>query len=355
MGTITAQRRSRERIVRIAEAGLDAESLRCEVVAELRRAIGFDAWCWPLVDPASNLMTTGIGEIPHWAGLPRVMELREAAPDVFTQLHSVPDRAGEHVEALSRGTRGDLARSIEWREVLGPAGLGDEMRVAFVDTRHCWAQLHLFRGAEDRPFDDEDAQLMRQIDQPVAAALRHAMARPVGPDSGVDFAVGVMMIDQSLRATAQTPATGQWLEYLQPAAVPYGTTVPASLFQLAARVRYAAQSSGNGRANATCRVRLRSADGCWVLAEGQRLDDATGTVVVTLRRASPRDVFDLACLGYRLSTRETEIAAFLVQGLDTATIARRLFVSEHTVYDHVKSLFAKAGVHSRRELVATIA
>jgi DNA-binding CsgD family transcriptional regulator len=42
----------------------------------------------------------------------------------------------------------------------------------------------------------------------------------------------------------------------------------------------------------------------------------------------------------------------LVTGIDTRQIAARMFVSEHTVQDHLKSIFAKIGVRSRRELVA---
>lgn len=87
----------------------------------------------------------------------------------------------------------------------------------------------------------------------------------------------------------------------------------------------------------------------------QPLDDDRHSVVITLRQAAPREVFDLVCLGYRLSARETEVATYLMQGMDTPGMARHLFVSEHIVYHHIKSIFAKTGAHSRRDLVAATA
>lgn len=44
-----------------------------------------------------------------------------------------------------------------------------------------------------------------------------------------------------------------------------------------------------------------------------------------------------------------------MEGMDTAGMARHLFVSEHIVYHHIKSIFAKTGAHSRRDLVAATA
>jgi len=42
----------------------------------------------------------------------------------------------------------------------------------------------------------------------------------------------------------------------------------------------------------------------------------------------------------------------LVAGHDTRAIAGRLYVSEHTVQDHLKAMFAKAGTRRRVVLVS---
>ncbi len=57
----------------------------------------------------------------------------------------------------------------------------------------------------------------------------------------------------------------------------------------------------------------------------------------------------------RLSARETEVLLLLEERLDTDEIAQRLFISEHTVRSHVKSVLAKLGVSSRREATEALA
>jgi DNA-binding NarL/FixJ family response regulator len=50
-----------------------------------------------------------------------------------------------------------------------------------------------------------------------------------------------------------------------------------------------------------------------------------------------------------LSARETEVLLLLDEHLGTEEIAARLYISEHTVRSHVKSLLHKLAVSSRRE------
>jgi len=60
----------------------------------------------------------------------------------------------------------------------------------------------------------------------------------------------------------------------------------------------------------------------------------------------------IAC---ELSAREVEVLLLLDEHLGTDQIAKRLFISEHTVRSHVKSLLRKLGVSSRREALDALA
>ena len=55
-----------------------------------------------------------------------------------------------------------------------------------------------------------------------------------------------------------------------------------------------------------------------------------------------------------LSEREAEVVAALLKGLRNAEIARELFITEWTVKDHLKHVFAKLGVRSRGGLLRAL-
>jgi DNA-binding CsgD family transcriptional regulator len=57
---------------------------------------------------------------------------------------------------------------------------------------------------------------------------------------------------------------------------------------------------------------------------------------------------------YGLTAREQDITRLILQGGSTVDIAKELTLSVHTVQEHLKSVFDKTGVHSRRDLVAKV-
>jgi DNA-binding NarL/FixJ family response regulator len=59
-----------------------------------------------------------------------------------------------------------------------------------------------------------------------------------------------------------------------------------------------------------------------------------------------------ASLAHTLTPREKEIFALVAEGLTNPAIAKRLYLSAHTVRNHVARLCAKLGAHSKLEALA---
>jgi DNA-binding NarL/FixJ family response regulator len=84
---------------------------------------------------------------------------------------------------------------------------------------------------------------------------------------------------------------------------------------------------------------------------GHRPSDARD-IAVTLEDSSPAERATLFAAAHALTSRESELLNHLIEGVDTHELARLMFLLQHTVQDHLKSIFAKTSVHNRRTLLA---
>jgi len=75
-------------------------------------------------------------------------------------------------------------------------------------------------------------------------------------------------------------------------------------------------------------------------------------IAVTIDESSSAQRLSLFARCAGLSVREAELLGHLATGADTRAVAARMFLSPHTVQDHLKSVFAKTGTRSRRTLLA---
>jgi two-component system, NarL family, nitrate/nitrite response regulator NarL len=74
----------------------------------------------------------------------------------------------------------------------------------------------------------------------------------------------------------------------------------------------------------------------------------------TVRETGGRETGVPDSIAEVLSAREVEILLLLDEHLDTHDVAKRLFISEHTVRSHVKSLLRKLDVSSRKEALEAL-
>ena len=91
---------------------------------------------------------------------------------------------------------------------------------------------------------------------------------------------------------------------------------------------------------------------CWpraVLANG-----GTRRAAVIIEPAHPARIAPLLLDAYGVTDREQDVARLVFQGFSTAQMAQRLFIPPHTVQAHLKNVFEKTGVRTRRELTALV-
>ena len=323
---------------------MSGESLHREVIAELRRAIGFDRWCWPLADPDTLIPGSGFADHDYGTRLPRALELEYSGSDVGAK-DALAQRQTPSI-SLTMETHGDLRRSPRWDQVLGPVGIGDIAAVACRDAFGCWGWIELYRDQSDRVFAEDDVELLADIAPDLGLGLRRQVRVPAAHDADVG-PPGVLVLNHDLTVRSQTPSARNWTELLPGATAFTGWGI---LHAVVYPVATLARSGVTERAHAT----LPAVDGRWVRIEAELLEGDGDMVVVTLRGAAPVETFDLTCRTQGLTRRERQVVALLVAGGTTEDICRQMLITPYTLQDHLKSVFTKLSVHTRTEVVAKL-
>jgi DNA-binding CsgD family transcriptional regulator len=343
-----ARNRCRERLESLAGADLGPEEARLAAIEELRRAVGFERWCWPLTDPESGLAMSGIARFDVWPSLPRLIALQEHG-DVATKPRLIVGPRA--TMTLNDVTEGDMERSRVWRECLQPYGIGDTLMAACRERDGCWGSVELMRDSDDRAFDEDEVRLLEDVASTLGTLLRRSLAlswRQEGGDAGTP-PPGTLVLDRELSASGWTSTARDWLEQL----APIGGMLPPAIYEIGTRVLARGQADGAAYLALPPRVRIRTASGRWAVIEGARLEGGEETrVAVTLRAATADEIVDLLCSAHGLTRRERQLVALLRAGMATKRVSEALGISPYTVQDHLKAIFEKTGVHSRSELIS---
>jgi|HubBroStandDraft_6_1064221.scaffolds.fasta_scaffold87567_3 DNA-binding NarL/FixJ family response regulator len=351
MASAWALTRARERIAALGAAGLDDRDLRRQVLAALREVIDFGAYVWLLTDPFTAVGAAPLAEVPCMTELPALIKAKYATSvNRWTALQRQVSPAG----LLHDATSGDLSRSRVWREVMSRYGIVDVASVVFADQYGCWGFLDLWRDGSREPFGGADAEFIASLAASLTGALRHCQARtfvePSTPHRS-DAGPVVLMLDDGLQITSRTAASQAWLQVLLPPE-PDERAIPASVYNVAAQLL----ATENGIDDHPAYVRTHLAGGFWLtlraarLSSGERPDapaERGPTLVVTIEEASAAERLDLFGRSFGLTAREHELLGLLAAGVGTRAMARQMSLSEHTIQDHLKSIFAKTGARDR--------
>ena len=326
--------RVRGAILQHCRSGLDARALRIAVIEELRRAFRFECYVWVLTDPGTSVGVDPLADVPGVTDLARAIRLKYATPvNRWTTLDGV---AG----------LGDRARTSRmWREVQQPLGVVDVVSAVFRDAHGCWGFLDLWLG---EPLHPDQLGLLRSVLVEVTTALRAAQAqtmRRVPSDPLERPGPATLLMDADLRIQGSTPGMDDRLRLLLP-----GTDglppVPAAALNTAAQL-LAVEDGVDGHEP---EARTHLGGGLWVAVRAARLRPSNA-ISVSVEPTTPAERLDLCVRAFGFTTREADVVRRVARGLDTASIARELHLAPYTIQDHLKSIFTKTGVDSRRDLV----
>jgi DNA-binding CsgD family transcriptional regulator len=331
----------------------DGEELFAEVSQRLNEIVPFDGAAWFATDPATVLATcparienveSGHCE-SYWE---RECQVEDAM--LFRDLA----RATSPAATLFESTHGQPARSARYREFLAPQGYGDELRAAFRLGESTWGVVDLLREQARDPFSARDLEMVRTIAPAVGSALRSftAVERGTAQVAGGD-GPGTALFDPNGMLTSLDDQAERWFSEL---AGPGWANLPLPMTAVHAVVaRAPAVAAGRDRGPAA--VRLRTTAGRWLAVHASCLrlpGGGAGPIALSIEPAKSAQIAPIIVEAYCLTAREQEITRSVARGLSNAEIATELYLSAHTVRDHLKAIFGKVGVGSRGELVAKL-
>jgi DNA-binding CsgD family transcriptional regulator len=355
MGDSPGTQRHTTAIITACHSGLAPQQLKRQVLARLRQVVPADAAWWATCDPATLLFTQAYREGIPESTTPYFIGNEFLADDVNKWTGLARDPAG--VRSLAHATAGDLAASPRYRDVFQPLGMADELRAVLRAGGACWGLMCLHRET-GRRFTGGEADYLRTLAPHLAEGMRAGLLAAAAGGPPAPETPGLVVLDPAGDAAAVTDPALAWLAELghdPQAALP----LPPEVYVVAARLRGLTRSGDPAAPPPRLRVRARSGrwavlHAAWLRPPAGDREDPPGQIAVIIEPAAPTEVASMIMHAYRLTPQERTVTGLVCRGLSTSEIAATLTLSPYTVQDHLKSVFTKTGVRSRRELVATV-
>ncbi len=331
-----------QRVREIASEGGDLSTVRARLDEALRASLDYDVAAIATVDPATMLWTSCfISGLPPGGEAEReqvIYGLEFSGEDLNSYSELVNE--GTLVARLHETTAGDLSKAKRWDALLARFDISDEMRATLVNRDMTWGSITIYRRTPKPPFSSRDESLVRDAVPAMADLFRLTMLRAaLDAPNGLERPPGSILVSPDGEITMVSDAARVWLE-----AIDDRDRIPSAIRSVAAAV-----AAGDGLAHAA----FPAPGGGWVMIHGSQVHGQE-SIGIIIEGARPVTLSEVIAGAYGLTPREREVTALAAQGRSTKHIALALGISPFTVQDHLKAVFAKVGVQSRAELVATL-
>ncbi len=351
--SVYAKARAHERIREISRAGLDVASFLNEASSVLALAVPNENHLsgpyWYTLDPGSRLITSDYGGEGCELDTSEVMRWEYLDDDVnkYADVLGHPRR----VQTLHEVTGGEPERSRIYREYMAVVGIAQEMLVALGSkTGEFWGTVRLNRLRGQPEFDDDELRFMAAVAPDLAEGIRRGLVIGEATDPDLPDAPGLIILDADGEIISFSVGANHWIERLRDR--PPRGSLPASIASAASAALACARGEDPA---AESRVVVRSPDGGWISVHGMVIGMGRALkAAVIIESAHPDRIAPLLMSVHGLTLREQQVTRLVLQGSPTTQLARRLGITPHTVQQHLKSIFEKVGVRSRRALVGAL-
>ena len=342
--------RAEAKITRLSKQGLDMVAFWRACIPVLADAVPhYVAPCCYTIDPASGLVTSHFQE-GMWQFPPEWIAMEYAEKDV-NQLTDVA-RSPSGISTLYEATGGNPSSSPRWHANMTYGG--DQEMIAALRTRSgdVWGALGLYRQPDRPLFDADEKAFLSAVSPIMADAVRRALLIGESHDPEGQDAPGMIVLGPDWRPESMSPGVEAWLRDLPDGSLT-ASRLPTAVLAVAGRAARSATGADEPPEVAVARVLTRS--GHWVVLHGIPLAAVDSQrVAVIVEPAHPSRIAPLLMSAYGLTQREQQFTKLVLQGLSTIDMADRLVISVHTVQSHLRNVFTKTGVRTRRDLVTKI-